>query len=94
MAEGLGAWGNSAASYKTEILEGLTDDGWTFVYAYGNSDTDIEAFLNIGIPAEDVFLVGDLAGQLGVSPVTDEDAFSQHILDHMPYVTEASCNEK
>lgn len=57
-------------------------------------DTDIEAFLNIAIPAEDVFLVGDLAGTLGVSPVTDEDAYAQHILDQMPTVPEATCAEE
>lgn len=91
LADGIGAWGNSAASYKTEILQALMDDGWTFHYAYGNSDTDIEAFLNVGIPPENVFLVGELAGQLGVSPVIDQDAFSQHIVDHMPKVPEAIC---
>jgi hypothetical protein len=48
----------------------------------------------VGIPAEDVFLVGDLAGGLGVSPVTNADAYAQHILDHMPTVEEASCTDE
>ncbi|MFA5028689.1 MAG: hypothetical protein WC713_12540 [Candidatus Methylomirabilota bacterium] len=94
LSEGFGTWGNSAASYKTGILEGLEALGWRFIYAYGNADTDIEAFLNIAIPAEDVFLVGDLAGTLGVSPVTNEDAYAQHILDQMPSVPEATCAEE
>jgi len=94
LAAGLGTWGNSAASYKTGILEGLEAIGWRFIYAYGNSDTDIEAFLSIDMAPENVFLVGDLAGTLGVSPVTDEDAYAQHIADHMPDVPEATCAEE
>jgi len=91
LSDGFGTWGNSAASYKIGILEGLEALGWRFIYAYGNADTDIEAFLGIDMLPEDVFLVGDLAGTLGVSPVTDENAYTQHIIDHMPDVPEATC---
>ena len=78
----------------TTILEGLMALGWRFSYAYGNAETDIQAFLAVGIPAADVFLVGDLAGTLGVTGVTDDEAYSQHILDHMPGVPEATCGEE
>ena len=94
LASGVGAWGNSAASYKEEILQGLMDQGWRFMYAYGNAETDIEAFLAIGIDTDDVFLVGDLAGTLGVSGVTSDDAYTQHVADHMPSVPEASCADE
>jgi hypothetical protein len=91
LADGLGAWGSSAADYKTGILNGQIDLGFRFIYAYGNSDTDIEAFLNVGMAPENVFLVGDLAGGLGVSGVTNADAYTQHVADHMPAVPEATC---
>jgi hypothetical protein len=91
LSDGFGTWGSSAASYKIGILEGLEALGWRFIYAYGNADTDIEAFLGIDMAPENVFLVGDLAGTLGVSPVTDDDAYTQHIIDHMPDVPEATC---
>jgi hypothetical protein len=94
LADGVGAWGNSAADYKTTILEGLMDAGWRFIYAYGNAETDIEAFLAVGIADTDVFLVGDLAGTLGVSGVTNDDAYAQHIVDHMPSVPEATCADE
>jgi hypothetical protein len=91
LSDGLAAFGNAAATYKTEILQGLQADGWTLVYAYGNTDTDIQAFQNVGIPDENILLVGDLAGAMGVSPVPTDEAFSQHLIDYMPSIDEATC---
>ncbi len=69
------------AGYKTEVLSGLQDQGFELVYAYGNADTDIEAYKAVGIPNAEQFLVGDLAGTLEVTGITNEDAYANHRLD-------------
>ena len=87
LADGLGAFGNSAADYKIDILADLQADGFEFAYAYGNADTDIEAFQAVGIPDTNIFLVGKLAGQMGVVGLTDQEAYT----DHLPYVAAQGC---
>lgn len=54
--------------------------------AHGNADTDIEAHKAAGIPDDDIFLVGQLAGQLGVVPIEARDADTNHpsFLDTVP----------
>lgn len=77
LAPGVGAL-FEAADYKTAVLRGLANDGWTFLFAYGNADTDIEAYKNAGIPDEAIFLVGELAGRFGVNPISDAQAYDAH----------------
>ncbi len=77
LAPGVGAL-FEAADYKTAVLRGLAADGWTILYAYGNADTDIEAYQAFGIPDDRIFLVGELAGRFGVVPITDAQAYDQH----------------
>jgi phosphatidate phosphatase PAH1 len=79
-------------AYKAGVIEQLVEEGWTVDYAYGNADTDIEAFLRAGVPNERVFLVGRLAGTLEVEPITDEEAFTDHIEEHLPAVEDAACD--
>ncbi len=50
--------------------------GWDVVYAYGNAESDIEAFKEVGIPNDHIYLVGELADDLEVEPIPDEEAFS------------------
>jgi phosphatidate phosphatase PAH1 len=91
LADGVGALGGEAADYKIGVMEDLMDVGVTFAYAYGNADTDIEAFQAVGIPDDRIFLVGKLAGQMGVVPVTDAEAFDEHLprmRDHVPCAPE------
>jgi hypothetical protein len=94
LSDGVGAWGTSAADYKTAILADLHAAGWRFIYGYGNSDTDVEAFLSSGIPAASIFFVTGDGPAMGVSSLPAADAYTQHIADHMPTVPEATCMEK
>lgn len=86
LATGLGAFGSGAADYKTQVIADLQADGVTVVYAYGNADTDVEAFQNSAIPDDHIFLVGTLAGTLGVEGISDADAYTSHLATFMPGV--------
>jgi len=86
LSEGVGAVGDDAVAYKAEAMAGLQAEGWRFVYAYGNAESDILAFQEAGVADEDIFLVGELAGQMGVIGVPDEDAYREHFIAHMAEV--------
>jgi len=93
LAYGAGALGDAAVEYKAGVIEELELAGWTVFWAYGNSETDIEAFQQAGIPDDRIFLVGEHAGEMGVVGIPDEDAFVNHALDHLPTVPQAVCEE-
>jgi hypothetical protein len=93
LAPGVGASGDAAVAYKAGVIAARSADGWTASWAYGNAESDIDAFLQAGMPEDRVFLVGELAGTLGVRPVPDEEAFEQHVADHLPTVEAAICEE-
>lgn len=84
-------FGAAAASYKTDVVRQLSEDGLSTVWAYGNAESDIEGFRNAGVPDARIFLVGVLAGTLGVNPIPDEDAFTAHVQAHMNDVERAAC---
>jgi phosphatidate phosphatase PAH1 len=86
LADGVGAFSSSAADYKTGVMQTLQDYGFDLVWAYGNADTDVEAYQNVGIPDDHIFLVGDLAGQYGVEPISNEDAYTNHMAQQIPLV--------
>jgi hypothetical protein len=66
------------AAYKTLWLKRMVNDlGWTVVAAYGNAQTDIDAYNNAGIPKADTFIVGPLAGMGGTQPIDGMD-FAAH----------------
>jgi hypothetical protein len=89
---GNGSFSDEAiASYKASVIEEIELAGWPVAYAYGNAETDIDAFRRAGVPDGNIFLVGDLAGDLGVNAVFDEDAFVVHALEHMANVDDAEC---
>lgn len=87
LAGGLGALGNAAVGYKAGVIEDLQAAGFEIVAAYGNADTDIEAYRQAGLPDEDLYLVGALAGTLGVFGISDEDAYT----NALPYVQSLPC---
>jgi hypothetical protein len=69
----------NAAVYKTTWLHRMMDSfGWVPVAAYGNADTDISAYEAAGIPKDETFIVGPLAGSGGTQPIDNMD-FEQHI---------------
>lgn len=57
------------ADYKTAVLQELQDAGITIFRAYGNADTDIEAYERAGIPKNQTYTIGDLAGDSGTTPI-------------------------
>jgi hypothetical protein len=66
------------AAYKTLWLKRMVDDfGWNIVAAYGNAQTDIDAYNNVAIPKADTFIVGPLAGTDGTQPIDGMD-FAAH----------------
>ena len=90
LADGIGAFGEDAVDYKAGVLDGLTAAGTDVVWAYGNAETDIEAFQAGGVPDDHIFLVGDLAGTMGVEPITNEDAYTNHVAD---FLVDQGCAE-
>lgn len=63
-----------AAVYKTLWLKRMVQNfGWVPVAAYGNADTDITAYENVGIPKSQTFIVGPLAGNGGTTPIENDD---------------------
>lgn len=72
-----------AAAYKTAWLQRMvTQFGWVPVAAYGNADTDITAYNNVGIPKDKTFIVGPLAGANGTQPINGMD-FAAHIAGYV-----------
>jgi len=91
LAEGMGAHGDSAVAYKSEVIVELAAEGWEPSWAYGNADSDILAFQDAGIPDDHIFLVGELAGTMGVQPIPDDQAYESHLAEQLGQVTEAVC---
>ncbi len=91
LAPGNGALGDTAIEYKRETIEELELAGWPVSWAYGNSDTDIEAFQLAGIPDDRIFAVGEDWDELDGLDIPDEDAFVVHAQEHLPTVVEAQC---
>lgn len=92
LASGVGVAGDAAVAYKTGVLTDLQAGGRDLAYAYGNATSDIDAFQAADIPDDVIFLVGELAGEMGVQPIPDEEAYTAHVVAWMPGVPEALCD--
>jgi hypothetical protein len=69
------------APYKTTWLQRMiTNFGWQVYAAYGNEDTDIQAYQAVSIPDANDFIVGPSGGDLGTTAIPNLD-FAQHITD-------------
>jgi hypothetical protein len=67
------------APYKTAWMRRMVDDfQWDVVAAYGNADTDIEAYANAGVALDRTFIIGPLAGTSGTVAIQNND-YTQHI---------------
>lgn len=72
---------SDAAAFKTLWLERMTHEfGWKIAAAYGNADTDIEAYDNVGIPKDHTFIIGPLAGTEGTVAIENDD-YTSHIAE-------------
>ncbi len=62
---------NSAVGdYKKSYLASLVAAGYLLDFAYGNMPADIYAYLGAGLPASNVFIIGDHGGESGTVAVT------------------------
>jgi len=65
--------------YKALWMKRMIQDfQWNVVAAYGNADTDITAYANAGVAANQTFIIGPLAGSRGTMPIANSD-YTQHI---------------
>lgn len=82
--------GEATRSYKSTWLSRVIDTlGWHVVAAYGNADTDLEAYADAGIPKAATFIIGPLAGQQGSVAIPDLD-YGAHIAAYVQTQPDAS----
>jgi phosphatidate phosphatase PAH1 len=75
--------GEKADVYKTLWLSRMKQTfGWDIVAAYGNEQTDLDAYHNVGIPAAQTFIIGPL----GDAPTTPAST-SIPGLDYTAHIT-------
>jgi len=91
LADGIGVAGDAAVAYKSGVLGALDPSGSEAIWAYGNAETDILAFLEHGMDDAHIFLVGELAGTMGVIGLTDEEAYASHTPAQLAGVEPAEC---
>jgi phosphatidate phosphatase PAH1 len=70
--------GAATTAYKLGVLQERQAAGWRLDLAYGNATTDIDAYLQAGIPPEDVFIIGENSGEQGTAPVAG-DGWTDHL---------------
>lgn len=87
--------GEKADVYKTNWLTRMkTTFGWDIVAAYGNAQTDLDAYHAVGIPAAQTFIIGPL-GDTPTTPAStsipgmDYTAHITSYIDAQPDVTPA-----
>jgi hypothetical protein len=69
-----------AASFKGSVLEELIAEGFTIEVAYGDAESDFEAWQVIPVPPDRNFSLGELAGFDGTTGIFDE-GFTDHIAE-------------
>jgi hypothetical protein len=74
---------DTARDYKASWLNRIrTDFQWDVVAAYGNAQSDIDAYALAGLPKETTFIVGPLAGGDMTQPIANED-YSEHVMTYV-----------
>jgi phosphatidate phosphatase PAH1 len=88
LGPGVGVSGDDAVAYKSAVLTDALA-GWDVAWAYGDKDSDTLAWQAAGVPDGQIWLVGELAGTMGVPGISDEDAYGAHRAAHMSTVADA-----
>lgn len=68
--------------YKGEAVKALQAQGYAVDYAYGNAQTDFEAYADAGVAKSRTFSIGKLAGFGGTQPISGE-GYTAHMAAHM-----------
>ena len=66
---------HDAVAFKTDYINYLMDSGLTIIRAYGNAETDIEAYANAGIPKSETYIIGNNAGLDGTQTVDGDYSY-------------------
>lgn len=75
--------GDSARQYKLEWTSRLIDDlSWDIVAAYGNSESDIEAYAEAGLDKAITFIIGESAGALDTVAI-ENNSYQAHIENYV-----------
>ncbi len=61
---------SGVGAFKRAWIEGLLDEGYLIDFAYGNAATDVYAYLEAGLPPEDVWIIGPHGGEDGTHAAT------------------------
>ncbi|MCC5951884.1 MAG: hypothetical protein JJU45_07275 [Acidimicrobiia bacterium] len=69
-----------AATFKGSVLEDLMDEGFEIEFAYGDAESDFDAWQVVPVPAERNFSLGEMAGHEGTTAIADE-GFTDHIAE-------------
>lgn len=73
----------TARAYKAAWLDRVENDfQWDIVAAYGNAQSDIDAYADAGIPLDRTFIIGDLAGTAGTQPIANGD-YTDHVATYV-----------
>lgn len=72
-------FGPSAREYKRNAVNQMKNEfKWKVVAAYGNADSDYQAYEDAGIPKQITFIVGPRAGESGTVPIGNND-YTDHL---------------
>lgn len=77
--------GDATRAYKAGALQEREATGFSFRYAYGNAQTDIDAYADAGIAKERTYTIGALAGASGTVAIAG-DGFTEHAAQQLPQV--------
>ena len=67
--------------FKTLWLQRMIESfGWDVFAAYGNAITDVAAYINVGVPLTNTFIIGPVGGFRGTTAIVGRD-YSAHIGD-------------
>lgn len=74
----------TAAAYKTEFVRDqlIGEQLIEVVAAYGNSDSDLEAYQNAAIPNAQIFSINEAEGNFGTTPISDGD-YTSHVAGYV-----------
>lgn len=81
---------SGVGAFKRAYIQSLLDAGYQLDIdvAYGNATTDIYAYLGAGLPAGDVWIIGDHAGEQGTNAATGSWTPRVIEVEALPMVTQ------